>query len=839
MTTQERIENVIVYKHRPSGDDRGFLTPVLALNESDELNDVSKELYPSGILVSRGYSTVDSTYRDGQLFMLKSHYFDEEKTEQDGINRYWTKGDLTTPLPTSALVPIIKMPLPDVSTGAMPEGVSPPYGIFFILDETKSKLYGPLQSISSGDGQYIVEPKSTPALSFSSSDFLGVFDTREIEEIIHTIPVNGINKSYLTSLKDLANRRHSTIDYITDAKLIRYFNTMGSGKNGRLLAKKEAEKLQSSIAQFTRQHQNQNIARNSDRLKRLNSVLDQYLKHTDVGNQIVRDFFDASRGKAFLEDYVRENESRLLSAQISKLELEAKEKKSELENKIEALNRQWEKKQQDLREINDEIAQAKENAQLTIESIEQEAEDTRRQRMKEIDSELQRDIEELENKKSDKQAKLDATLQRLGLVNEINELNNRKIYLEQSEKVLTSSNKGVQEALQNAEDLAKRMGELEVVSRVLKGGSVSQNLQAAEYSPLQFASSQPTSGADIVDRVRSYLDDDFGKSFSESEMANLLISTTQSFLTVLAGPPGVGKTSSVVRLAEALRLGKPAEHKNFLYMPVARGWVSGRDILGFYNSLNNTYQRARTGLYDFLQRPRIAENNSLQLVLLDEANLSPMEHYWSDFLGMCDSEGRLRPIETGIPDAEQRGLTVQKNVRFLATINHDSTTERLSPRLIDRVPIISLEQEDNTAGDYVSGVQLDGALNYELFEQYFIPNEPELSSAHESKLNNLINLLSDRDPALGQSIAISHRKVAAITKFYSAANMGGLMDAETAFDFAVSQHILPHIEGYGTKFRARIVNLQNELGASYPRSSRHLERILACGNDFTGTYSFF
>ena len=314
---------------------------------------------------------------------------------------------------------------------------------------------------------------------------------------------------------------------------------------------------------------------------------------------------------------------------------------------------------------------------------------------------------------------------------------------------------------------------------------------------------------------------------------------TQSFLTVFSGPPGVGKTSTVIRLAQALRLGSPNEHKNLLYMPVSRGWVSGRDILGFYNSLNSTYQRARTGLYDFLSRTDEGIQ-TLQIILLDEANLSPMEHYWSDFLGMCDAEGRGRPIDTGIPDVKKRSLHVGKNIRFIATINHDSTTERLSPRLIDRVPVISIDNEQDE--DYgFENLMLDGALDYNLFEKYFKSSgeESELSDAHSRLLDTLISILSQRDVELGQSVSISHRKRAAITNYCSAAVINELMDEETAFDFAVSQHILPHIEGYGSKFRNRIIKVQETLGKAYPRSNKHLERILTSGNDFTGTYSFF
>jgi len=77
--------------------------------------------------------------------------------------------------------------------------------------------------------------------------------------------------------------------------------------------------------------------------------------------------------------------------------------------------------------------------------------------------------------------------------------------------------------------------------------------------------------------------------------------------------------------------------------------------------------------------------NSMAYVLLDEANLSPIEHYWSAFFGMTDSDG-TRSLTLGM---EQ--VRVPDYLRFLATINHDGTTEPLSPRTIDRAPFIVME----------------------------------------------------------------------------------------------------------------------------------------------------
>ncbi|MBN9781385.1 AAA family ATPase, partial [Vibrio parahaemolyticus] len=94
-----------------------------------------------------------------------------------------------------------------------------------------------------------------------------------------------------------------------------------------------------------------------------------------------------------------------------------------------------------------------------------------------------------------------------------------------------------------------------------------------------------------------------------------------------------------------------------------------------------------------------------------------------------------------------------------------------------------------------------------------------------------------RDPAFGKAIPISRRKGNAITNYCDVE--GQMIGSEAAMDFAIQQHILPHIEGYGVSFRKRLEQLLTIVNKTYPRSAAEIERILASGNEFTGSYSYF
>lgn len=374
---------------------------------------------------------------------------------------------------------------------------------------------------------------------------------------------------------------------------------------------------------------------------------------------------------------------------------------------------------------------------------------------------------------------------------------------------------------------------MEAINKVLNGHSYLET-SSFDARPVEFNTKKLDRAQDLIDSLCYKFSEDSGRNFSQEEMTNLIVSVNQSFLTILSGSPGTGKTSTATRLSEALHLGDSKGNKNFLFVPVGRGWVSSRDILGFYNSLKGVYQESRTGLYSFLQTKG---NNAQKLILLDEANLSSMEHYWSDFIALCDLDYGSRPIDTGIPNNHLKFLNIDSSVRFIAAINNDSTTERLSPRLIDRAPVINLDISNEISHNF-SVTQINGPIEISKMNDFFSPkDEVELSKLSQMNLNKIIDHLLKRDSKLGNTVHISKRKKNAITNYCSVVST--ILDNEKAMDFAIEQHILPHIEGYGQGFKQRLDMLSELLGRSYPRSSAQLERIILNGNEFTSSFSYF
>ena len=390
-------------------------------------------------------------------------------------------------------------------------------------------------------------------------------------------------------------------------------------------------------------------------------------------------------------------------------------------------------------------------------------------------------------------------------------------------------------------ELPKEVTQLKTLLDLLQGRTYELKEEGIKFTPPKMASQLPVTGDEYIQSMMTKFEET-GRAFSFEEMANLLISTQQSFLTVFKGLPGSGKTSSVIKLAQShcLTGNDPdcdLESDSFLNVPVSRGWVSGRDFLGFYNSMKGVYQPAKTGMYQFLAQSNDEQHEqALRLILLDEANLSPIEHYWSDFLGMCDGEGRHRRICTGM-QGEQRFLRAAENLRFIATINNDNTTEPLSPRLLDRVPVISMDILQSSNSNQFSSQLIDGAIPFTLLEKFY-GNPLDLENDEPLDLTSFFSILEQRNNDLGLPVIVSKRKRQAMHSFYDVACR--YMDPKLAADFALSQHALPLINGYGKQFKDRLSKLHDHATKnSLARTSEILEDIISNGNNYVGSYTFF
>ncbi|MFL9543779.1 hypothetical protein ACKESD_17920, partial [Acinetobacter baumannii] len=330
------------------------------------------------------------------------------------------------------------------------------------------------------------------------------------------------------------------------------------------------------------------------------------------------------------------------------------------------------------------------------------------------------------------------------------------------------------------------------------------------------------------------------------DLVNLLICTQQSFVTFLAGLPGVGKTS----LSRLFIDGQGLTNR-FKEVSVARGWTSQKDLIGFFNPLANRFQPSQTGLYEFFhalneESKKKQKDNAMAYILLDEANLSPIEHYWASFMGMTDSKKHME-LKLG-----QDTIKIPKHLRFLATINYDSTTEPLSPRIIDRAPIIVLDSSYNDS-DFKNSFEetlCELPLSSNILEELFgcTNSNLQFDETEETTFQRIIKELNFASQDSGRPVHLSARKENSIRQYCTQARAVmrhlNITDEDSsdliALDFAVLQFVLPQIRGNGVKFKNRLTSLLNILNEhKLRRSANYLDKMIKYGEDELHTYDFF
>ncbi|WP_312591598.1 AAA family ATPase [Stutzerimonas nitrititolerans] len=175
----------------------------------------------------------------------------------------------------------------------------------------------------------------------------------------------------------------------------------------------------------------------------------------------------------------------------------------------------------------------------------------------------------------------------------------------------------------------------------------------------------------------------------------LLGGLAMSQLHVFQGISGTGKTSLAKAFAKAMG-GFCTD------IAVQAGWRDRDDLLGHYNAFERRFYEkdCLQALYK-AQTPRWED--TCNIILLDEMNLSRPEQYFAEFLSALEKnnpdERLISLSETLLSNApamlvEGRKIRVPANVWFIGTANHDETTNELADKTYDRAHVMTLPKQD-------------------------------------------------------------------------------------------------------------------------------------------------
>ena len=200
-----------------------------------------------------------------------------------------------------------------------------------------------------------------------------------------------------------------------------------------------------------------------------------------------------------------------------------------------------------------------------------------------------------------------------------------------------------------------------------------------------------------LETIRSKIED-YGLSFPHRILCafhTALKIAEWSPLTVLAGVSGTGKS-------ELPKLYSLFGGINFINVPVQPNWDSQESMLGYFNSINNSFEAQPILNFLVQSREKLVRssdnpednynglNDTVSLVLLDEMNLAHVELYFAEFLSKLEqrrgaSKSSLPCIDINLgSDIDPYQLSLGRNLLFAGTMNQDETTKSLSDKVIDR-----------------------------------------------------------------------------------------------------------------------------------------------------------
>lgn len=837
-------KEIIVYKLQAQQNKPtlGYLRAVAA-KDGDSYTELNAfNFCPSKkIFVTRDYEEIDNKFRDFELFkvtVIESMY-DSEDSRPERNCKYVTKASEASSLKSREMVEIIVSALPNPNE--MIIGVSKVPSTSYIYINDDGTCYGPFKWDQNENDENNITLRKIDSPMPGRQLAGGNIYSAEFEDLNQHVLYCSLEEGerfYFKNLTNLHNDIHLvTTDYSSDEDVVNNFIKIAKdiGFNDK---KVDLASIEAKIKKFPK-YNHKNFTEKLNKLKDISDT--QLLFESDVIDSFSK-FFRTGLGEKVTKKYIDKNEDEYLSniKYTYKAQLETEFRKSNVE--LANLQEKIEFNKQELIDLGKEIEKA---------------------------NHIKVNSDVIDNLKFNDDLD-DKLIQKKGQLAELNE--QVKPLLEKYKKLsyLNELEKKIEEATNEYKIEVKRQGEIEKETSSLKAlfnehedklrnrllelkpfveainGNIGFSNKETSKNVSQHVTPIELSNSTAQDILRyiEYSMMRYERNFSILDIINITVTLQQSFICFLAGLPGGGKTTLARLVAKIYGI----QEKRFLEIPVARGWTGQKDLIGFFNPISNKFQSSSTGLYEFLYA--LSEEDKLMdlsvpvsMVLLDEANLSPLEHYWSSFMGLTD------PKESKKLTLGDNQIQIPENLRFIATINYDSTTEYLSPRLIDRSPIIFLEPNSITTG-INKGIEeeclLEMPIPYEIMEKCFgkSKNTPEFVENEHRIYEKIRKVLEERNNDLGKPIIISSRKEIAIRQYCNKARPlmreFSIDDKLSAFDYAVLQMILPLLRGHGRTFSKRLDLLRKVLSEEeLDRSVNYLDTIISNGSADLHTYDFF
>ena len=699
-----------------------------------------------------------------------------------------------------------------------------------ILLRYGNEIYGPFEydikddtiSLQScREHQYLIGVYKSDSYT---ENYLSIYN-HENEEVVLLLP-----KELLFSPSEC----EKSYDWITEEKLIDdFFIRLRTSSE---YTREQIRLIKDNVLQTLKIESNGSMS--EERVNRICNLFDSISEEEDQIQQIVQYAMDDSTLKEALIKEIADNHFELIESKLPEY--------NSVQQEISRLNNHRAKLEDEIKEI--EESRNKDELPADFSEKLEELQKENNEKNKQI-SELQQVVNDYKQREREKENKEDIEKEIIRLAKECEEYKEKskeaKKDYERQFRNKIDLEKEIETTLENFNNQAKQTAKIldnKLLDRIIRGldGEKNEDSPVEEFN-VSLLNTNKMSCEEIISSITTFVSEKAHRDVTSNDIANYLICISQGFITTFAGEPGTGKTSLCNILAKAMGLVTNDSQNRFVEISVERGWNSHKDYIGYYNPLSKKVEKSNVEVYDAFQKMS-AESSSDPtniapfFILLDEANLSPIEHYWAAFLRICDSDSVSdRSISLG---GDER-IKLPEFLHFLATVNFDHTTEELSPRFLDRSWVIMLEPSriDEEIDDNVENA--DSMISFgDIKDAFSVREDDIIDEAIQNKWITIQKIFKDR------LLQIMPRNLKMVKKYCAVACRCMERDTPSTrfapLDYAFSQKILPTINGSGENYEKLIDDLLKECTAqNMPLTAKHLERMKRNATDNLGFYQFF
>ena len=323
----------------------------------------------------------------------------------------------------------------------------------------------------------------------------------------------------------------------------------------------------------------------------------------------------------------------------------------------------------------------------------------------------------------------------------------------------------------------------------------------------------------LLDNLQGYLATKEHLYYNKRELAQFIAGLNASKFIILEGVSGTGKSSLPRYFAKFI-----GEEAYFEAIQVT--YKEKSDLLGFYNELTGRYNE--TPFLENLYRASY-ESARMNLVVLDEMNISRIEYYFADFLSVMEfpeTDRRislmLLPDDYDAPENLEKGqLILTPNTYFIGTANKDDSTFTITDKVIDRAIVIDFEntQKELKFDEEFNPIALSYEKLHELFKE--ASDNYKFNEAERNKFLKVLDFMSSElDITIGNRII---RQLDEMVPIYLAMGLSSL----DCLDAIFSSKILRKLESrYDSSLRNGLTRLIKMLESEFGLESFAVSKAL-------------